>query len=256
MAAAVLAAPPTTTKYSFKQGDTHVGVWAIQRFLNGIGYANYEATGFFGELTDDSVKRYQSAVGIEADGIVGPQTQARMVRSCVTRAPHGSDLPRGLTEGVIDGESGGLLAAVNTSVPGGVDCGLTQRRVYEPYDPDKVAEAFDPAFNVSFSVGELYGRYKTFRIMPAVTKRSDATEYAWRLAALAHNWPWGANELANGRALSTWREATWVPSTVKFPDGSDVFSYSDWAKYYAMGSKSKQWAGLVTGMAFDIPASG
>lgn len=243
----IFTSPPRTTKYSFRRGDVHLGVFALQRFLNTI-YGGLSEDGAFGEKTEAAVERYQRAVGAGVDGVVGPETQARIVRSCVVRAPRGSLLPKGLIEGQIDAESGRLLGAVNAQVAGGLDLGLTQRRVYgPPFASESVKRAMDPIASVALSVNELVERYEVY------SQRLGKGEYAWRVAALAHNWPWAANELSLGRALSASKQATWAPRGLKFPDGQPVYSYRDWAQFYAIGSKAHRHAGLVTKLAFGVP---
>jgi hypothetical protein len=255
----IFSAPPTTTKYGFKRGDHHIGVWALQSFLNSYDgkFSDWPLTedGIFGAGTERAVRWYQGATDASVDGIVGPQTQQRIVRSCIIRTLNGQRLPKGLLEGQIDAESGRLIAAVNASVPGGVDCGLTQMRVYYPYSETAVKAAFDPLVNVYKAVNAdvpngfkgLLPNYSTF------SARVGPGEYAWRLAALAHNWPSAADTLSKGGTLSTTREATWVPASVRFDDGADVYSWRDWAEFYALGSAKHRHAGLVTKLAFGIP---
>jgi hypothetical protein len=244
--------PPRSTKTSFRKGDIHLGVWSIQRLLNTVYDAQLVEDGWFGNGTEFRVRQYQADTGAVSDGIVGPQTQSRMVRSCIVRAPHGKELPKGLLEGIIDGESGGYIMAVNSSVPGGLDLGFSQRRVYgPPFSAAAVAAAADPIGSVSASVSALYTRKLEYSKKPAASK---GTEYLWRLAALAHNWPWAASQLANNTPLSKTKEATWVPVSVRFPDGADVHSYADWAAYYAMGSAAHNWAGYVTKLAYGVPS--
>lgn len=245
--------PPTATKYSFREGDTHQGVWAVQRGLNSLDWLDSPLVedGAFGPTTDEAVKLWQDAVGLMADGIFGPNSQARFLRSVVVRTDAGSKVPKGLVEGVCQGESGNYIAAVNTSVSGGTDCGYTQRRVYEPYEEAAVKRAFDSLYQVNLLVKSLVGRYDVYVTKPAVTKRSDKTEYAWRLATLYHNWPYAADRLANGYVLSQ-QTATWAPDGVP----SWAKTYSGWAKYYAMGSKANNWPGLMTQQAFGVPIDG
>lgn len=242
--------PTRVTKYAYRQGDRGIGVWALQRFLNEVGtHARITEDGVFGPGTQSAVESYQRAVGAHVDGVVGPETQSRIVRSLVVRAPGGDKLPKGLIEGQIDAESGRLLGAVNWSVPGGFDAGLTQRRVYgPPFIEAAVKAAFDPQANVNRAVSDLTSRYLIYR------SRVATSEYAWRLAALAHNWPWAAEELSRGRKLSTTKRATWAPASVRFADGAPVWSYADWAAYYAMGSHAHRHPGVVTKLAFGVPA--
>lgn len=249
----IMQEPPTSTKYSFKQGDTHQGVWAIQRGLNSLDWlpAPIMEDGGFGPGTDAAVRAWQDAVSLDADGIFGPNSQARFLRSCIVRTDAGSKVPKGLVEGVCAGESGNYIAAVNTSVAGGTDCGYTQRRVYEPYEEAAVQRAFDSLYQVNLLVNRLYDRYNVYVAKSAVTKRSDKNEYAWRLATLYHNWPYGADRLANGYALSQ-QVATWAPPSVP----AWAKTYSGWAKYYAMGSNQYDWPGLMTQQAFGVPIDG
>lgn len=244
----IFTSPPLTTKYGFKEGDRHLGVWALQVFFDALGYQPGVLDGSFGPATKAAVERYQKSTGATVDGVVGPQTQSRIVRSCVVRAPGGTTIPKGLVEGQISAESGGLIAAANSQVAGGVDLGFTQRRVYgPPFDPSKVKDAINPLSNVSKSAADLLGRYKTF------AARVGHGEYAWRLAALGHNWPSAADDLSRGWPLSTTRIATWVPAGTHFPDGTAVRTFRQWAEFYALGSHGHRWGGLVTGQAFGVP---
>lgn len=273
-----LTNPSTETAYTLKQGMEHNGVWALQKFLKDIGYLTdenlkplAEPTGYFGGATDFSVKRYQRAKNLVADGIVGPKTSAIIVHSAVTRAPNGGLLPRYLIEGVIDAESNQLLGAVNDSIAGGLDLGLTQRRVYgPPYTGSLVARALDPAFSVAYTISNADGvgildRYNVFRY-----RVSGPGEYSWRLAALAHNWPSAADTLSRGGTVSHTKRATvddiigydsnghpkygWIPRNTKFADGAPVVTYWDWARYYALGSNEHNDPGRVTRLAFSIPS--
>lgn len=248
-----LSHPNTSTLYVLERGKEHNGVWGLQAFLGYIGYLDVPPTGFFGTKTESAVKRYQTAKNLAADGVVGPKTSAIIVHSCVARNPNAKQLPRYLINGIIDAESGRLLGAVNASVSGGLDLGLTQRRCYgPPYSADAVAKALDPVFSVGYTISNadktgILDRYGVY------SARVGPGEYAWRLAALAHNWPSAAETLSRGGSLSTTREATWAPASAKFDDGVDVYSWRDWAEFYAIGSKAHNHAGLVTKLAFGVP---
>ncbi len=53
-------------------------VTAIQRALANAGCDPGQVDGVFGKQTDAAVRRYQSAQGLEVDGIVGPATAGRL----------------------------------------------------------------------------------------------------------------------------------------------------------------------------------
>jgi peptidoglycan hydrolase-like protein with peptidoglycan-binding domain len=61
---------------TLREGDRRVAVRGLQRRLLGAGYGTgeIEIDGRFGPATEAAVKAFQEAVGIDVDGIVGPQT--------------------------------------------------------------------------------------------------------------------------------------------------------------------------------------
>lgn len=224
---ALLASPPTVTKTSFRRGDTHAGVWAIQVFLNDVyeGRAqSLEQDGIFGYGTDQLVRRYQADTQLGADGVVGVDTQARMVRSCIVRSDFGPRLPKGLLEGQIRGESGNFVAAANSSVRGGIDLGYTQRRVYgPPFDRSKVALALDPVHSVSESAKELYERAQTY----SAGRHPQCPFNKWELAVLHHNWPVAAQTYYKyGKLPQPNRQASWAPASLQ------PITWDQWAHFY------------------------
>ena len=54
-------------------------VRAVQRALTNAGFSVGEADGCFGPKTEKAVKAYQAANGLAADGIVGPETWAKLI---------------------------------------------------------------------------------------------------------------------------------------------------------------------------------
>lgn len=63
------------------KGDAGSEVWAMQLLLKGYGYSLgwYGADGDFGSATEKAVVKYQSANGLDADGICGPKTWAKLL---------------------------------------------------------------------------------------------------------------------------------------------------------------------------------
>jgi len=52
--------------------------WLLQSMLNVLGYP-LKADGFFGKLTDQEVRKFQTDNGLKADGIVGPASWTRLI---------------------------------------------------------------------------------------------------------------------------------------------------------------------------------
>lgn len=73
---------PTSGKYFFSTnlsvGSSGQDVMELQHRLGEAGYFNATATGYFGSITEASVRAYQSAHGISSIGVVGPQTRAML----------------------------------------------------------------------------------------------------------------------------------------------------------------------------------
>lgn len=62
-----------------KIGMTHAEVTNLQKDLKSLGYFGVQPTGYFGTITQQSVKAYQKSKYLITDGIVGPAT-ARAIK--------------------------------------------------------------------------------------------------------------------------------------------------------------------------------
>lgn len=253
---------PRTTKYTFTRDDLHLGVWAIQRAFNLLyserpDFPTLIEDGAFGPGTESAVKWWQQAVGLPIDGVFGPASQKRLVRSIERRVEGEVVFPIGLLASVIEGESGNYIAAVNWSVAGGVDCGYTQRRVYEQADgtmrQTDIEKAWDSPAQFRLAAQTFREKKDYYLTRAGVKNRADKIEYAWRLAVLNHNWPYGAQRLADGYTLSN-KVADWVPQGTKFDDGAPVVTYAEWAQFYAMGAKSHNHYGRMVRYVQDWTA--
>jgi len=233
--------PPSSTDWTLKVGDSGWPVYALQTFLNSVAGAGLVTDGAFGASTDSAVTALQRARSLLADGIAGARTQEELIRLRIERIEQAfPSLPDGLLRGKLQTESGLLLGAVNWSVPGGVDCGAAQYRVYGP--PYAQGEA-DKGASLTEAFGQACVRMaaKDFLLRRDSFLRSGAWstgrhERSGRLAALAHNWPAGAAYYADhGHAPNPGALATWVPVGLRFPDGAPVRTRQEWCEFYAMG---------------------
>jgi hypothetical protein len=234
---------PAGIPYSLKKGNNGIHVWSLQKALTARGVA-VGADGDFGPATEKAVTAWQKAKGLTADGVAGPVTQRSLVAATVdARDAQTPRPPAKLLYGFAEGEGGWFLAAVNWSVPGGVDCGAFQRRVYvEDYHDDAVIErAFNTSYQCDLVADALVDRFAAF-LPRAGTKDGtgglSANEKAWRLAALYHNYPSGADTLSKTpvKSLSAYWSSpqTWVTNVgYKFPDGRPVRTPLDWCELYA-----------------------
>ena len=72
-------------------GEQGEGVKRIQELLNKYGYlSSSNVTGYFGEVTEQSVKRFQSDNGMKADGSVGIRTLSLLTADKAAKAGRGS----------------------------------------------------------------------------------------------------------------------------------------------------------------------
>lgn len=230
------SAPPRTLIYSVEQGDNGWPVFAVQSALNSLG-ASLTLDGDFGPATDQAVRSFQAKYSLYVDGKFGPASSKKAVTlldaKTHTKLP---EVPQGLIKGFAEGEGGNVLAAVNWSIPGGVDCGIMQYRVYEPYTFTALSDAFNPLASMVKAGNEFLYRANTFYYMAGVKNRNDREEFSKRLAILAHNWPAGASDIAqDGQLYNPNGLASWVPAGVKFPDGTAVTTRLQWCQFYALG---------------------
>jgi len=86
-------APPTTTQatttatttpttaapsQTLKPGDTGAQVKTLQQALNSLGYSVGKPDGDYGPATQSAVEQFQAANNLAADGVVGPETLAKL----------------------------------------------------------------------------------------------------------------------------------------------------------------------------------
>ncbi|MBF2017236.1 MAG: peptidoglycan-binding protein [Rivularia sp. T60_A2020_040] len=76
-----------------KRGSRGASVTSIQNCLKELGYFNGSATGFYGEITENAVIRFQKDHRIIADGVVGSNTQRILESKCATAKPVPKPLP-------------------------------------------------------------------------------------------------------------------------------------------------------------------
>lgn len=241
---------PRTTPYEIKRRQRGIKVWAVQRALNSIDFGPLAEDGIFGRKTEDSVLAYQIAKVLYPDGVFGPKSSASVaaeITGLVTKEVR--RLPSGLLRSIVQGESGSLIAAVNWSVPGGVDCGYTQRRVFaKDYENGKVVKrAFDSRYQIKLLATGLKSRHDSYYGRPGATSH----EAAWRLAVLHHNYPAAAERIVDvgigGLSSYYTTEQTWVTAIgVKFPDGTPVRTPLEWCQHYSLGNAAHGEPGTMT----------
>ncbi|NNG35036.1 L,D-transpeptidase family protein [Nakamurella aerolata] len=73
-----MAGGPAAT--ALREGSSGPAVKKLQQQLLDLGYWNTGADGQYGQTTAQAVMAYQSAAGIDVDGVAGPQTQAALAK--------------------------------------------------------------------------------------------------------------------------------------------------------------------------------
>jgi hypothetical protein len=238
---------PQNTKYVFKKGDRGIGVWAIQRAIQETWTdpSGLVVDGIFGRNTDTWVRYFQAEQKLTVDGVFGPASSAAMVPEL--EATVSVKVPDGLIRGLVEGESGNLIAAVNWSVPGGVDCGYVQRRVYTPADDATIQRAFNSGYQLNLLGRSLRDWHDRYLGKPGASTH----EKAWRCATVRHNYPAGADKVAdlgpeNLSSYYTTAQA-WVEDIgAHFPDGTPIRTPLGWMEHYALGNPAHSEPGTMT----------
>lgn len=63
---------------SFKKGDSSPDIAEAQAALKKLGFFNETCTGYFGEITENAVLKFQKKYDLSADGILGPTTISQL----------------------------------------------------------------------------------------------------------------------------------------------------------------------------------
>lgn len=101
-------------------GDSGDTVQKVQNMLSKLGYINSaNATGYYGEVTENAVKLFQRTNGLSADGSVGALTMAKLTSNDAKKAPAntGSSGSSGSGSSGGSSSSGKKPSGGNTSVP-------------------------------------------------------------------------------------------------------------------------------------------
>jgi hypothetical protein len=168
-----------------KQGENGWRPFAVQVAVGATPDGNW------GPATEKAVRRWQKDHKLHSDGVVGPVTQQTILELDGLRADQAHGLPEGLGYGFAVSEGANMLAATNWSVPGGVDCGPAQWRVYgPPYELTSLRFAFNARTALDGAVGRLRSTRDSFR-----RRNSKLGIHALQVAVLNHNWPAGADSI-------------------------------------------------------------
>lgn len=111
-------------------GDSGDNIQRVQNLLSKLGYlSSGNVTGYYGEVTENAVKLFQRTNGLNADGLVGAQTMAKLTSDSARRAPAnaprnnsgGGSSNRTQTAGNNSGtqKSGGSVSVPNTGTASG-----------------------------------------------------------------------------------------------------------------------------------------
>jgi hypothetical protein len=78
---------------NLRRGAKGPAVAALQRFLSHLGYA-LVADGDFGRNTEHAVRAFQSAMGLQVDGVAGPQTKQAIAAAVSSQQPASAGRPQ------------------------------------------------------------------------------------------------------------------------------------------------------------------
>lgn len=76
---------------SYSNGDYHDDVYGIQTELADLGYFNDDATGYYGDMTENAVASFQTENGLVATGIVDEETYTVLFSTRALKNPNRDD---------------------------------------------------------------------------------------------------------------------------------------------------------------------
>jgi len=201
--------------------------WDVYALQSGLLPDEGQLDGSLGKFTAKAISDFQEQQNLKpVDGIAGPATQQALCRAFYTPLRKEYHLPRGLSKGQIESESGGWVGNHTPRYSNGtIDAGPCQRNTL--YTP------IEEAFNVPLSLQELairtskaFGSYQALGIV--------AEQRAWELASGHWNRPAYTDALAAGRdSVVVWGrtvdlspgapERVWIEGYI-----SRVTTYVEW----------------------------
>lgn len=138
----VLQSDETFSNATIRYGSQGTDVRELQGRLKFLGYYNGTVDGDFGSVTLTSLKRFQSAFGLKADGVAGGKTKVKLWQATKKWAPSAADNPKQAPAGQQQQQAGGAQTKMYTSNQMGLseqDKKLMANAVYgeargEPYE--------------------------------------------------------------------------------------------------------------------------
>ena len=115
---------------TIRAGDQSPDVEEVQRILTEGGYYTGPIDGVYGPETESAVRAYQTAHGLEVDGVVGPHTWGNM---------HGDPNYPNNTTGALGGGGGGGSGNLNTNADAAVKERFPQHAYLLDADPEVAA---------------------------------------------------------------------------------------------------------------------
>ena len=112
---------------TIRAGDQSPDVEEVQRILTEGGYYSGPIDGVYGPETESAVRAYQTAHGLEVDGVVGPHTWGNM---------HGDPNYPNNTTGALGGGGGGGSGTLNTNADAAVREKFPQHAYLLDADPE------------------------------------------------------------------------------------------------------------------------
>ncbi|MGI8504848.1 MAG: peptidoglycan-binding domain-containing protein [Hassallia sp.] len=150
------------------KGDEGEEVRVLQEQLRVAGYYYGNSTGVFGPITEEAVKRFQQAYKLDADGVVGSETQRRLPASGIG---YGEDTPKRSNDGKLQiGDRGESVRVVQEQL---IKAGYLEGEpngYYGPYTADAVRRFQTANYLASSGVAGPTTRAKLYSLVSSGSK--------------------------------------------------------------------------------------
>ncbi|MBW4631782.1 MAG: peptidoglycan-binding protein [Iphinoe sp. HA4291-MV1] len=161
------------TSNFLQRGDEGEDVRVVQEQLRIAGFYTGNATGIYGPITEDAVKRFQETYNLASDGIVGPATQAKLPPLSIGSGEDAPSKPRTTGDKLRLGDRGEAVRVLQEQL---IKAGYLQGEpngYFGPYTADAVRRFQAENYLAASGIAGPTTRAKLYSMVNTASKSGD-----------------------------------------------------------------------------------